>query len=179
MNALGNVLRFEALRGELQAVADQVAIRFARSSLSPVIREYLGFSTAVCLPDGRMLAQGGLVVRRSLEVLAPEALLNLRTHRNRTPPYGLQGGRPGATSATWLVREGERTQLPAKTTVLVKHGDLVIHHTAAGGGMGDPHERDRAAIEHDVREGKVSLEAARELYGWAPENSENQGAYSS
>jgi N-methylhydantoinase B len=58
MSTLEDVLRFEALRAELQAIADQVAIKFARSSLSPVIREYLDFSTAICLPNGRLLAQG-------------------------------------------------------------------------------------------------------------------------
>src|SRR6185369_15417224 len=55
---LGDVLRFEEVRTELQAIADDMAIRFARSSRSPVIREYLDFSTAICLPDGRIAAQG-------------------------------------------------------------------------------------------------------------------------
>jgi N-methylhydantoinase B len=120
------------------------------------------------VPDtgGAGRRRGGLAIRRALEVVADEATFNLRSHRNRTPPYGLHGGRPGSTSATWLVRDGERTLLPAKTTVQVRRGDVVIHHTAAGGGVGDPTERDPRLIERDVRNGKVSPEAALELYGW-------------
>lgn len=128
------------------------------------VREY-GF-----VPDtgGPGRQRGGLAVRRALEVLADEATLNLRSHRNQTPPYGLHGGRPGSTSATWLVRDGERTLLPAKTTVQVRRGDVVIHHTAAGGGVGDPRQRDPQLVQADVSNGKVSPEAAREWYGWSP-----------
>ena len=78
MTALRDVLRFEELRTELQAIADDMAIRFARSSRSPVIREYLDFSTAICLPDGRIAAQGfslplhlGAVPRAVAAVLRP------------------------------------------------------------------------------------------------------------
>jgi N-methylhydantoinase B len=127
-----------------------------------LVREY------ALVPDtgGAGRQRGGMAVRRSLEVLAPEATLSLRSHRNRTPPYGLHGGRPGSTSATWLVRDGEPTLLPAKTTVQVRRGDLVIHHTAAGGGVGEPAERDPQLVEHDVRNGKVSAAMAAEQYGW-------------
>ena len=34
-----------------------------------------------------------------------------------------------------------------------------------GGGYGDPSERDREAVSEDVRNGKVSEAAAREVYG--------------
>ena len=129
-----------------------------------LVREY------ALVPDtgGAGRHRGGLAIRRSLEVLAPEATLNLRSHRNRTPPYGLHGGQPGSVSATWLVRDGETTLLPAKTTVQVRRGDVVVHHTAAGGGVGDPAERDPSLVEDDIRNGKVSERLAREQYGWAP-----------
>jgi len=35
---------------------------------------------------------------------------------------------------------------------------------AAGGGYGDPKQRDREALERDVREGKVSPAAAQRDY---------------
>ncbi len=114
--------------------------------------------------------RGGLAVRRTLEVLAPEAVLNLRTHRDRTPPYGLAGGHPGATSATYLVRAGERRRLPAKTTIAVLRGDVVEHTTASGGGFGDPRLRDRGAVAADVRSGKVSPASARQVYGLSEED---------
>jgi N-methylhydantoinase B len=39
--------------------------------------------------------------------------------------------------------------------------------SAAGGGFGDPHRRDRAAIARDVAEGYVTVEAAHKDYGSA------------
>jgi N-methylhydantoinase B len=109
--------------------------------------------------------RGGLAVRRSLELVADEARLNLRSHRNLTPPYGLHGGLPGSTSKTWLIRDGERQLLPAKVTVSLEQGDVIEHHTASGGGVGAPSARDRQALIDDVRDGKVSAETARTVYG--------------
>ena len=37
---------------------------------------------------------------------------------------------------------------------------------AGGGGWGDPRERDPAAVRADVADGKVTPDAARELYGF-------------
>ncbi|MFC4948879.1 hydantoinase B/oxoprolinase family protein [Pseudonocardia sp. GCM10023141] len=109
--------------------------------------------------------RGGMAVGRALELLAPEARLSLRSHRNATPPYGLHGGHPGATSKTWLVRDGERQLLPAKVTLAVQAGDVIEHHTASGGGVGDPALRDRDELLRDVRDGKVSVATARDVYG--------------
>lgn len=111
--------------------------------------------------------RGGMAVRRQLELLAPEARLNLRSHRNLTPPYGLHGGLPGTTSKTWRIRDGERELLPAKVTVPLVQGDVIEHHTASGGGVGEPSSRDRQALIEDVRDGKVSPETARKVYGIA------------
>jgi N-methylhydantoinase B len=102
--------------------------------------------------------RGGLAVRRVVELLAPEATLQLRTHRNLTPPYGLRGGHAGHTSTTYLIRDGVRQLLPAKTTTQMRRGDIVEHVTASGGGVGPPEERDRALLEADLAEQKVSPE---------------------
>lgn len=48
---------------------------------------------------------------------------------------------------------------------LLKPGDEVVMDAAGGGGYGDPMERDPEAVQRDVREGYVSLEAARADYG--------------
>ncbi len=109
--------------------------------------------------------RGGLAVRRVLEVTADEAMLNLRTHRNVTPPYGLGGGRPGRVSRTWLIRDGQRSVLPAKVTVPVRRGDVIEHHTASGGGWGDPAGRSTVDILADLADGKISVTTAREVYG--------------
>ena len=47
----------------------------------------------------------------------------------------------------------------------IEAGDVYAHRMAGGGGWGDPFARDPAAVADDVANEKVSLEAARELYG--------------
>jgi N-methylhydantoinase B len=40
---------------------------------------------------------------------------------------------------------------------------------AAGGGYGDPKDRDRALVRRDLREDRISREAAVEIYGLDPD----------
>ena len=54
------------------------------------------------------------------------------------------------------------------THIEINPGDRVIFLTGGGGGYGDPRKRDRAEVERDLREGLISEQAARDLYGYAP-----------
>jgi N-methylhydantoinase B len=49
--------------------------------------------------------------------------------------------------------------------IAVRKGDLYRHVSAGGGGFGPPCERDPQAVLEDVLDGKVSVEAASDLYG--------------
>ena len=55
--------------------------------------------------------------------------------------------------------------LGSKSTTRLDPGDIASVQTPGGGGYGDPHERDPDRVLEDVRNGKVSVEAAREEYG--------------
>ena len=48
---------------------------------------------------------------------------------------------------------------------IVREGDVYRHRSAGGGGVGSPFDRDAQAVLEDVVDGKVSIDAARELYG--------------
>ncbi len=78
---------------------------------------------------------------------------------------GLHGGGDGGCAAHALWRDGQRQALPAKCSVTLQAGDEVEINTPGGGGLGDPHERDSSAALRDVRNGLVSPENARLLYG--------------
>jgi N-methylhydantoinase B len=54
--------------------------------------------------------------------------------------------------------------LPAKTTIELEPGDMISYRTCGGGGYGPPEEREPQRVLRDVREGKVSLARAREIY---------------
>ena len=74
--------------------------------------------------------RGGIGLRRSYRILAPEALLQLRTDRVVFEPYGLQGGDPGGRSRNFIEIGNRREPLPGKVTMTVPHGRA--DHARAG-----------------------------------------------
>ena len=71
-----------------------------------------------------------------------------------------------------------RLHYPDGTTVVPKNKDLItgvpkgtIYHQVAsgGGGYGDPKRRDRKLLAEEIRNGVISEQAAREKYGYVPE----------
>jgi N-methylhydantoinase B len=91
----------------------------------------------------------------------PPVNLGIQSGRYRLPPEGLFGGKPGKR-ARFLVN-GEDGD-PYGLTRL-QPGDVVIMDAAGGGGYGDPKERDLGLLLRDVRDGRVSVESARDDYG--------------
>jgi N-methylhydantoinase B len=49
----------------------------------------------------------------------------------------------------------------------MRHGELLTHHQAGGGGYGEPFLRAPEAVARDVWNEKVTERAARERYGVA------------
>jgi N-methylhydantoinase B/oxoprolinase/acetone carboxylase alpha subunit len=99
--------------------------------------------------------------------------------RHRIPPWGLAGGLPGAPNRWCLRHDGSEIELqeafnlpsPSKFyNIRIPAGDMLVIYTGGGGGFGSPRERDGAAVEADVREGYVSPEAARDVYGYINTN---------
>jgi N-methylhydantoinase B len=85
---------------------------------------------------GRGRWRGGDGVRRAIEVLADRATLSLLTERRTLRPWGAGGGEPGASGRNLLIRNGQERILPAKTTLEVVAGDVVVVDTPGGGGFG-------------------------------------------
>ena len=106
-------------------------------------------------------ARGGLGQR--IEIVGERALLaNAMFDRIDHPARGREGGLPGAKG---VVRLASGAPFAAKGLQDVDAGDTLILDLPGGGGFGNPRERDRAAVLDDVREGYVSAQAARDLYG--------------
>ena len=55
--------------------------------------------------------------------------------------------------------------LPTMISTRIRAGERVYHRQAGGGGWGDPLSRDPQAVADDVRNGKVTAEAARQEHG--------------
>ncbi len=110
--------------------------------------------------------RGGMGLIRQYRLLADNAVLQLRADRAVHAPYGLFGGGPAALSRNFI-DEGEGWRaLPAKTTLEIGRDTLIRHEQAGGGGWGKPSERDPAAIQRDLDDGKISAARALADYGY-------------
>ncbi|HET8606654.1 MAG TPA: hydantoinase B/oxoprolinase family protein, partial [Gaiellaceae bacterium] len=116
--------------------------------------------------DGAGRFRGGLGLRKDFLFDRPTTFTVL-ADRTARGPAGAFGGEDGKVAEYVLIRDGRETRLPAKTTVELRAGDTISYRTCGGGGYGRPLERDPERVARDVREGKVSAERAREVYGWA------------
>ena len=110
--------------------------------------------------------RGGMAMRRRTRVLDHVATVSAGGTNAVVPPFGLFGGLPGGTCRVEL---SEGAQPLHKRRGVLQPAQSVAMIGAAGGGYGDPRLRDRALVEKDLREDRISLEAAVEVYGLAPD----------
>jgi N-methylhydantoinase B len=135
------------------SLAANIPVEVAESEF-PILIERYGL-----VPDSGGVGQhrGGLAVERVWRCLTPNTSLIVRSDRAAHPPYGLQGGGPGALSSNLLIHaDGSEEVLPSMFSTTIQVGDVYVHRTAGGGGWGDPALRDPARIADDVADGKVT-----------------------
>jgi N-methylhydantoinase B len=112
--------------------------------------------------------RGGLGVVREYEILDGEVSLSHRGERHFFSAPGLNGGSEGAKAHSFIRRaSGGEEIIPSKVVTTLHKGDRLVIETAGGGGYGDPRERPREQVREDVRNGKVSEDTARSVYGQA------------
>ena len=91
--------------------------------------------------------RGGRGLIRDYRIVgSDDAILSTTFTRHRTPPWGVNGGRPGTTNMVEIHRrEGVVSQRAGKITrTRLRLGDVARLITGTSGGWGDP--RDRALI---------------------------------
>ena len=113
--------------------------------------------------------RGGFGLRREIRVLGDSAMLSVLSEKNRIPPYGVDGGRPGAANRFTVLRAGEVVEpsaVPGKVSGFrLERGDVVREETAGGGGLGDPLARALDRVAADVADGYLNPVQAERRYG--------------
>jgi N-methylhydantoinase B len=113
------------------------------------------------VPDtgGAGTFRGGMAIERWWRYLGHgPGFLRSRVDRVSTRPYGLFGGEPGAAAAVTVVaNDGAERPVIGKGTVPLLPGELVKLRIAAGGGWGDPAERDQVLVDRDLREERITV----------------------
>ncbi|GAB1822407.1 hydantoinase B/oxoprolinase family protein [Herbidospora sp. RD11066] len=105
--------------------------------------------------------RGGLGYDKHIRLLRDASFMSI-ADRSILSCWGVNGGRAGrpfVVTVDGVEMDGLVDDFP------VAEGHIVRVRTTGGGGWGSPFDREPSRVADDVRDGKVSLEAAREDYG--------------
>jgi len=85
---------------------------------------------------GKGARRGGNGVIRKLRFLEPMTATIVASRRTQ-PPFGLQGGSPGAAGRQWVERaDGSTEMLPGSAEAKIAENDAIVIETPGGGGFG-------------------------------------------
>lgn len=110
--------------------------------------------------------RGGLGIDVRVSNLVEGKWNMARPRRRLCPPWGLRGGGAGGGAAYFLkLPDDDEFHSIDQVMRRVPAGSQVIIRTGAGGGWGDPFEREPERVLKDVQSGLVSIAAAERDYG--------------
>ena len=109
--------------------------------------------------------RGGTGYVREYEVL-DDCTLTVRSSNHRNPAWGVLGGQSPSPTRVILNPDSAAPEvLGAIVTRSLRKGDVLRCEQSGGGGFGEPRERADEDVRRDVRDGYISAEAARSIYG--------------
>ncbi|MGE7664873.1 hydantoinase B/oxoprolinase family protein [Ureibacillus composti] len=111
--------------------------------------------------------RGGLGIRREYEILerTHKGLVYTEQSNPDFAPWGLKGGKQGTSAKIKLIKKDGQEIEMTKGYFQAEPGERIVIETSGGGGYGDPTTRDTEKILEDIREEKISMEAAKKNYG--------------
>ncbi len=110
--------------------------------------------------------RGGFGLVKEYKILNSRALFTASFGRSKFPPWGMAGGGEGSPNYFQIIQKSKTTEKIRKVAAFTVHkGDIVRLTTGGGGGYGDPLERNPEAVALDVRNGYITREEARRVYG--------------
>ncbi|MBW5434072.1 hydantoinase B/oxoprolinase family protein [Bradyrhizobium canariense] len=110
--------------------------------------------------------RGGLGIRRVIRPVGHTCEFNGVGERFLHKPWGLFGGKDGATGRFYLRRDdGRKTMLASKSSCIrLPEDSVAVLETPGAGGYGPPAERTAVAIQDDLTSGKFSQEFVKQHY---------------
>lgn len=110
--------------------------------------------------------RGGRGVVLDYRITAEEAFLTFSSTRTVSRPWAAAGGCEGSHNGAFILRaDGSEEAHTMVTGLRVAKGETIRLLTATGGGYGPPAERPAAAIARDIRNGFVTADRAKEVFG--------------
>jgi N-methylhydantoinase B len=128
----------------------------------PILVEKLGLWAD---SGGAGTYRGGLGYEKEYRMLVDCSTI-VTADRVRLGCYGVNGGQAGQPFGAYVDAEGRDEKLGGLVdNEPIKAGEILRVRTTGGGGWGDPLNRDTAAVMHDVIQGKVPRDGAKNDYG--------------
>ena len=120
-------------------------------------------------PGGEGEFRGGKGIVLDYRVRSNDCFFTCAYTRNMHKPWPLEGGNEGSPNYVQVIRaDGSVEPYAVVTALRVDEDDVIRIHTANGGGYGDPRGRRREFVLDDLRNGYVTEEIARSVYGLEP-----------
>ncbi|MGY6710159.1 MAG: hydantoinase B/oxoprolinase family protein [Rhizobiaceae bacterium] len=118
-------------------------------------------------PGGEGQWTGGRGIVMDYRIRRDNSFMTAGYTRSRILPWGIDGGLEGSPNYVEVLRtDGSSERYAFASGITVNTDDVIRIHTGAGGGAGDPTKRDKEAIAEDIRNGFITAERAREVYGY-------------
>ncbi|GGF19412.1 methylhydantoinase [Youhaiella tibetensis] len=117
-------------------------------------------------PGGEGQWVGGHGIVMDYRVRADGSFLTAGYTRSRILPWALDGGNEGSPNYVRVFRkDGSSERYAFVSNLTVNKDDVIRIVTGTGGGLGDPRLRDKSAVAEDLKNGFITPERAREVYG--------------
>ncbi|MDD4877257.1 MAG: hydantoinase B/oxoprolinase family protein, partial [Dehalococcoidales bacterium] len=111
--------------------------------------------------------RGGIAVGHTIQPRDHSMLLIYCGTSHTCAPFGLFGGLSGSLADHWIVEHDSGTVIKHLGNAgmdTCNHNQEWVAYTGGGGGFGNPLDRDPEKVRDDVRDGFVSMQAAKEIY---------------
>lgn len=128
---------------------------------APMLIEHYGYRVN---SGGAGKYRGGLGVARAYRFLAPSSALTI-VKKTKTKPWGMAKGKDGLNGKVLLRPGTKREAYVGGVYESMATNEVLVNQSGGGGGWGNPLERDINAVLDDVRNGFVTIEAAKLDYG--------------
>ncbi len=132
----------------------------------PILVDQFTFNTLQAAGLGKF--RGGFGLIRDYRILCDEAQLTATFGRFKYPPWGAGRGQDGSPNAVEIIPSGTSRPSVRRGKLAryrLRRGDVARLITGAGGGYGNPLEREPDLVREDVRNHYFSALQARDCFG--------------
>ncbi|MEE9429342.1 MAG: hydantoinase B/oxoprolinase family protein [Paracoccaceae bacterium] len=117
-------------------------------------------------PGGEGEFTGGRGLRLEYRIRTDNGFLTAGYTRSKIKPWALEGGAEGSGNYIEVIKpDGSEEHYSFVSGLTMNRDDVIRVVTSCGGGHGDPKKRDPNAVRADMKNGLLTPERAKEIYG--------------